>query len=259
MAANENFLNANSTANNVSQIFERISLLEAEQQQQQLQPQQQQQQQIHQQISGANCIIKPKKPRHRKTKCQKSNSNVTTNIISEQIANNNSHHYIQQQQAQQQQQHHHNNYHHHHQNNQHQQHPLHHRAHHHSHRPHQHPAEHQPTPHVAQLRQSNDLNPNRSKNINKNHTKSDLIKQREKITTTKIYEPYYDPIRVHDGISKSEIVQGKLRINQRSFEDAFITDPVLHTLLFFFFNIFIIICLIIYLLYNHCLFIATRL
>jgi len=40
-----------------------------------------------------------------------------------------------------------------------------------------------------------------------------------------IYEKYWDTDEVNKGLIHKVLIQGKLRINQRSYEDAFITDP----------------------------------
>jgi hypothetical protein len=40
------------------------------------------------------------------------------------------------------------------------------------------------------------------------------------------YEPYWDPERIDSAITNKIAIQGRLRINQRSFEDAFVSDPV---------------------------------
>jgi hypothetical protein len=211
MAAKQNSANVNDSTNILSQIIEQINLLEAEQQQQHLQQQPQ--------IIEASSNPKAKKPRHRKTKSQKNDSDLSQlnnkNVITGPTKNNSCYN------VQQNVQHHH-NYHHnqhhrsHHHNNQHQ-HPLHHRAHHHNHHPHPHPIYQSTQPY-----QQNDTALNINKSNKRNHINSDQAQSQKKA----IYERYYEPIKVHEGILNNEIIQGKLRINPRSFEDAFITDPV---------------------------------
>lgn len=41
-----------------------------------------------------------------------------------------------------------------------------------------------------------------------------------------IYEKYWEPKEVAKALEENKILQGKIRINQRSYEDAFITDSV---------------------------------
>ena len=41
-----------------------------------------------------------------------------------------------------------------------------------------------------------------------------------------MFEEYWNSERVQEGIATKSVIVGKLRINQRSYEDAFISDPV---------------------------------
>jgi hypothetical protein len=41
-----------------------------------------------------------------------------------------------------------------------------------------------------------------------------------------MFDQYWDQNLIDDGLASKTLIQGKIRINQRSYEDAFITDPV---------------------------------
>jgi hypothetical protein len=41
-----------------------------------------------------------------------------------------------------------------------------------------------------------------------------------------IYDQYWDENLIKEGLANKTLLQGKIRINQRSYEDAYFTDPV---------------------------------
>lgn len=43
-----------------------------------------------------------------------------------------------------------------------------------------------------------------------------------------VYEKYWDSEQIEAGLASKTLCQGKLRINQRNYEDAFMNDPVSH-------------------------------
>ena len=49
----------------------------------------------------------------------------------------------------------------------------------------------------------------------------DISKKRKNI-----FEPYLSTKLVEEGLSNKTLIQGKLRINPRNYEDAFVSDPV---------------------------------
>lgn len=72
-----------------------------------------------------------------------------------------------------------------------------------------------------------DTKPSPKKNQIKKSTSSNLSMNTQQI----VYDKYWDFDSINQGLSTGTLLQGKLRINPRSYEDAFLTDPVS-----FFFN-----------------------
>ena len=73
-------------------------------------------------------------------------------------------------------------------------------------------------------------NNNRQINNQQNASNSSVPQQQQQqqqANNQTIYEEYWSMERVQECIATKTVIVGKLRINQRSYEDAFISDPVL--------------------------------